>query len=202
MDLTEIFADWKRSLRRLLDVYDAHRGPLHIFYPTLFVFFVFLNIACYWWAMLTAFPFLINAYYFKTQFPVGILGALFDSLSFFVTIYIVRRALEARSNTEYAAHLSIDLVIAILATIWVVYVFTVSGWIVKWFEATPDNLAGRALRYEQMVIDAAANPADNLRNIYFGLVMGVSAMIPTTVHFGMFILSVWKHLSRKRPLPE
>ena len=200
--MTEIFSDWKTSLRRLLGVYEARRGPLYIFFPTLFVFFVFVNIACYWWAMLTAFPFMINAYYFKTQFPVGILGALFDSLSFFVTIYIIRRALDARSNTEYIAHLSIDLVIAILATIWVVYVFTVSGWIVKWFEATPDDLALRAERYEQMVIDAAANPTENLRNIYFGLVMGVSAMIPTTIHFGMFFQSVWKHLSRNRPLAE
>ncbi len=200
--MTEVFLDWKRSLRQLLEIYETHRGPLYIFYPALFIFFVFLNIACYWWAMFTAFPDMINTYYFKTQFPVGILGALFDSLSFFVTIYIIRRALEARSHSEYVAHLSIDLFIAILATIWVVYVFTISGWLVKLFEASPTDLAERARRYERMVVDAAANPTENLRNIYFGLVMGVSAMIPTTLHFGMFAHSVWKHRARKRVVPE
>ena len=187
-----IIISWKATLSRLLLFYDTHRGPLIIFFPLLFIFFVVVNILFYWWAMFTAFPFLINSYYFKVQFPVGFLGALFDSLSFFVTIFIIRRALRTRKSGEYIGHLSIDLVIAILATIWVVYVFSVSGWLIRWFEATPSDLTTRTDRYEQMVVDAVANPTGNLRNIYFGLIMGISAMIPTCIHITMFVQATWR----------
>lgn len=181
---------WKDSLRGLLDLYEARRGSLLIFFPLLFIFFVIVNILCYWWAMVTAFPWLLNWYYFKIQFPVGILGALFDSLSFFVTVYIIRRALRTRNALEYVGHLSIDLVIAILATFWVVYVFSISGWIISLFEVVPKDLAARNDRYEQMLVNAAANPTGNLRNIYFGLIMGVSAIMPTCIHIYMFIRAI------------
>ncbi len=186
---------WKDSLSRLLYFYETHRGPLYIFFPLLFIFFVSINILFYWWAMFTAFPFLINEYYFKVQFPVGFLGALFDSLSFFVTIFIIRHALRAKSSWEYIGHLSIDLIIAILATMWVVYVFSISGWLVQWFEAAPSNLEVRTDRYEQMVVDAVANPTANKRNIYFGLIMGISAMIPTCIHGGMFLQAIWRRFN-------
>ena len=186
---------WKTSLRGLLTFYETKRGPLLTFFPLLFLFFVVVNILFYWWAMATAFPFLLNRHYFIVQFPVGFLGALFDSLSFFVTIFIIRRALHTRSAWEYVAHLSIDLVIAILATFWVVYVFSISGWIVSLIEVAPQNLAARNDRYEQMVIDAVAEPTANLRNIYFGLVMGISAMIPTCIHVYMFLQASWRWLA-------
>ena len=190
--MEEIIEVWKTSLRRLLDFYEARRGPLVIFFPLLFIFFVFVNILFYWWAMITAFPFLINSYYFKVQFPVGVLGALFDSLSFFVTILIIRRALRSEKSWEYIGHLSIDFVIALLATAWVVYVFSVSGWLIHWFDARPSDLSARTDRYEQMVVDAVVNPTDNLRNIYFGLIMGISAMIPTSIHATMFVRATWR----------
>ena len=193
--MTEIVAMWRASLTRFLAYYDANRGPIIIFYPMLFVFFVVVNIACYWWAMITAFPDLINAHYFKIQFPVGILGALFDSLSFFVTVCIVRRAVRTEGVGDYVAHLSIDLIIAVLATFWVVYVFIASGWIVTWFEAAPESMAVRAGRYEEKVVAALASPADNMRNIYFGLVMGVSAMLPTCFHISLFLQACWRRLS-------
>ena len=95
---------WKNSLRNLVDFYEAKRGSIYIFYPMLFLFFVLINIACYWWALFTAFPELTRGipgqHYFKVQFPVGFLGALFDSLSFFVTVLIIRHALGARKNLE------------------------------------------------------------------------------------------------------
>lgn len=189
--MDSIIATWKTSLGRLLHFYDTRRGPLYTFFPILFIVFVVINIACYWWAMATAFPELTRGaagvYYFKIQFPVGILGALFDSLSFFVTIYIIRRALYSRKNWDYVAHLSIDLVIAILATFWVVYVFSLSGWLINLLENTPQDLVARTDRYEQMLTDAVASPTANLRNIYFGLIMGVSAMIPTCTHVLMFL---------------
>ena len=63
------------------------------------------------------------SHYIKLQIPVGLLGALFDSLSFFVTIWIIRRALASTKSIEYMFHLSLDFIIAILATLWVLFVF-------------------------------------------------------------------------------
>jgi len=186
---------WRDSLKTLLHLYETKRGPLYIFFPLLFLFFIFVNVVCYWWAMYTAFPWLTyggaGIYYTKVQYPVGFLGALFDSLSFFVTILIIRRAIRSQSTAEYVGHLSIDFVIAVLATFWVLFVFTISGWIINYIDATPQSLAGRSARYEQMAVDALANPTDNLRNIYFGLIMGVSAMIPTCVHISLFLRALF-----------
>ncbi|WP_133111849.1 hypothetical protein [Candidatus Scalindua japonica] len=141
--------------------------------------------------MYTAFPELTHgyagAYYYKVQFPVGILGALFDSLSFFVTVFIVRHAISSKKDIQYIAHLSLDLIIAIMATFWVVYVFSFSGWLVNLISATPQVLAERNAEYQGLLSDAFTNPTANLRNIYFGLVMGISAMIPTCVHIFMFL---------------
>ena len=141
--------------------------------------------------MYTAFPELTRGsagvYYYKVQFPVGILGALFDSLSFFVTIFIIRHALCSKKDIQYVAHLSLDLIIAILATFWVVFVFSFSGWLVNLVSLTPQVLADRNAEYQGLLLDAIAKPTDNLRNIYFGLVMGISAMIPTCIHIFMFL---------------
>ena len=194
-----VFETWKVSLGRLLDYYDTHRGSLLTFFPKLFLFFVMVNIVFYWWAMFTAFPELTvgraGVHYFRVQFPVGFLGALFDSLSFFVTIFIIRRAVRTRSSLEYVSHLSVDLIIAILATFWVVFVFSVSGWIISLVEAAPQSLAARNDRYEQMVVDAVARPTHNLRNIYFGLIMGISALIPTLTHVFMFLRASFRSVS-------
>ena len=136
--INQIISYWRKDLQRVLFFYESKRSHGDSFFLYLFIFFVFLNIACYWFAMVTAFPSLVFGktfgYYFKVQFPVGILGALFDSLSFFVTIFIVRRALLTVSTKIYIAHLSIDLVIAVLATFWVILVFIVSGWTVSFIE--------------------------------------------------------------------
>jgi hypothetical protein len=92
-----VVEEWRFSLRRLYEWYERRRPSPYVFYPTLFLFFILLNDASYWLAMITAFPELLvgrfGAYYFKIQFPVATLGALFDSLSFFVTLYIIRKAL-------------------------------------------------------------------------------------------------------------
>ena len=187
---------WKNYLRRLLDYYEAKRGSLYTFYPMLFLFFVLINIACYWWAMFTAFPELTRGidghHYFKVQFPVGIMGAFFDSLSFFITIFIIRRALSAQKNLEYVSHLSLDLIIALLATLWVLYVFSFAGWLVHLFESVRQDLSGRNEDYRRMLKDALANPFANKRNIYFGLILGVSAMLPTCCHMFMFLMSFFR----------
>lgn len=142
--------------------------------------------------MVTAYPELMQgeagSYYFKVQFPVGVLGALFDSLSFFITIVIIRRALLSRNNTEYVAHLSLDFVIAVIATFWILFVFSFSGWIIiNFFESANRALSSRNAVYERMLVAAVSDPTENLRNIYFGLLMGISAMIPTTIHVVLFM---------------
>ena len=133
-----ILALWQDSLRRLLVFYETKRGSLLTFFPKLFLFFIFLNISCYWLAMFTAFPDLIfgdaGSHYFMVQFPVGFLGALFDSMSFFITLFIIRSALQTQNLLKYISHLSLDFVIAVLATLWVVFVFSVSGWIITLYE--------------------------------------------------------------------
>lgn len=197
--MDSIITIWKDSLNRLIVFYEAKRGSIFVFYPLLFLLFVLVNIGCYWWAMFTAFPELTHgsagSHYFKIQFPVGFLGALFDSLSFFVTIFIIRHALRTEKGIQYVAHLSLDLVIAILATFWVLFVFSFSGWLINLMDATPlmdakpEALAERNAEYQRLLLDAVARPTDNLRNIYFGLVMGISAMIPTCVHICMFLRS-------------
>ncbi len=199
---------WKNSLSILLDYYEAKRGSLYTFYPMLFLFFILINIACYWWAMFTAFPDLTHGnagrHYFKVQFPVGFLGALFDSLSFFVTIFIIRHAIHAKKNVQYIAHLSLDLVIAILATFWVIFVFSFSGWIVQFWEPTPQasqvyqDIASRNEEYTGMLVDALERPTDNKRNIYFGMIMGVSAILPTCCHIFMFFKSFFQTNFRKK----
>ena len=194
---------WKNSLRILLDYYEAKRGSLYVFYPMLFLFFVLINIMCYWWAMFTAFPELTRGidgnHYFKVQFPVGFLGALFDSLSFFITLFIIRRALTAEKDLEYVSHLSLDLLIALLATFWVLYVFSFAGWLVHLFESVRQDLSGRNEDYRRMLKDALSNPFANKRNIYFGLILGASAMLPTCGHIFLFLISFVRTIFKKRP---
>ena len=208
--INQIISYWRKDLNRALLFYESKRSQGDSFFLYLFIFFVFLNITCYWFAMVTAFPSLVFGktfgYYFKVQFPVGILGALFDSLSFFVTIFIIRRALLTMSTKIYIAHLSIDLVIAVLATFWVILVFIISGWTVSFIETlgqpeeliqTYDhetNINKRTSKYATTVNDALKSPSDNIQNIYFGLIMGISAMLPTMIHFMMFLKSFFYNM--------
>lgn len=200
--MNSVFIIWRDTLRRVLGFYESKRGPLKTFLPRLFIFFVLVNIICYWWAVFTVYSGLIAengiGHYLKVQFPVGILGALFDSLSFFVTIIIIRRALRTQNNLEYIAHLFLDLMIAILATFWVLFVFFFSGWLIHILESTPQTFVARQEVYEEMVKEAVANPVDNWRNIYFGIIMGISTMLPTSVHVFLFIRSGFRSVFRQR----
>ena len=51
-------------------------------------------------------------------------------------------SLESENNKIYIAHLSIDLLIAVLETFWVIFVFIVSGWTISFIE----TLKNRGLR--------------------------------------------------------
>ena len=197
-----VIALWKQSLAQLLDLYDRRRGELTLFIPKLFAFFVVVNIGCYWLALVTAHPEELfgneTLEYVLMQFPVGILGAIFDTASFFITVLIARRALKTTSTASFIAHLSVDVVIAIIATWWVLFVFSVSGWVVSLVQHSPETLAHKASVYENRILEAVQNPTDsrNLRNIYFGVVMGISAMLPTVTH-GLLSLRAIAKYARK-----
>jgi len=178
----------RHRLAELLDALQERRRQTRYFYAKLFLFFVALNATCYWVAMLTAFPEVTfgprRVHYFWVQFPVGILGAVFDSLSLIVTVFMVRRALASTSNTSYVAHLSADIGIAVLATFWVLFVFSASGWMISLFGPQPESLLARNAAYQDRLGQALQDPMgqEELRNIYFGIIMGLSAAIPTLIH--------------------
>ena len=197
-----VMALWKRSLARLLSYYEAKRGPIITFFPKLFLFFTVLNIGCYWLALLTAYPEEAfgdeRVHYLLLQFPVGILGALFDSLSFFITVWIAKRALKTTSLGSYIAHLSVDIVIAIVATWWVLFVFSFSGWLISLVQHSPESLVGRADKYEARIVAAVTNPTDrsSIKNIYFGIVVGISAMLPTFTHLFLSLQAIGIYLRK------
>ena len=178
--MNEVIATWRDSLHQVLDLYERKRGSLLVFFPLLFLFFVLLNVACYWWAIYTAFPHYMQtheaSHYLKLQIPVGFLGALFDSLSFFVTLWIIRRALASVRTAEYVMHLSLDLVVGVLATLWVLFVFSFGGWLISLWENVPEELLERGNKYTNRAVQAIQDPTgrENAKNIYFGLIMGVS----------------------------
>ena len=172
------FGLWRQRLSALLDELQERKRRTRYFTAKLFLFFIGLNVACYWIAMLTAFPEVAfgprRGHYFWVQFPVGILGAVFDSLSLIVTVFMVRRALASTSNSSYVSHLSVDIGIAVLATFWVLFVFSASGWMISLLGAQPESLLARNAAYQDRLVQALQDPTgqEELRNIYFGILMG------------------------------
>ena len=73
---------------------------------------------------------------------------MFDSVSLLVTLYIVRLALSSTSNLSYLGYLNVDLVIAVLATFWVLFAFMVSGWVVSLVLAIPETFEARTVLFE------------------------------------------------------
>lgn len=96
---------------------------------------------------------------------------------FYYHIYYSPRS-KCQKNLEYVSHLSLDFVIALLATFWMLYVFSFAGWLIHLFESVRQDLSGRNEDYRRMLNDALRTPFANKRNIYFGLILGVSAMLP------------------------
>ena len=183
-----VFEYWRISLFNILTWFEGLRNSTRNFYLKTFAVFVVMNLACYWWALLTAYPkhvFGVKAdEYFLMGFPVALFGAAFDCISLLVTIFIIKRALLSEYNSSYIFYLSIDILIAIMASFWVLFVFAISGWVVSYILANPETIGSRIWLYEGRVESAIFNPLnpDNLRNIYFGIVMGASALLPTLLH--------------------
>lgn len=190
-NISVIFSHWRAALLRFQQLFYRLRKTTPYFLPKVFLAFVAVNLLCYWWALLTTYPGLLlgdkTKEYVLMGFPVAALGASFDILSLFITLLLIRRALSAKSNLSYVGFLSVDLFIAVLATFWVLFAFMVSGWIVSFVLQVPETLSERTNLYRWRLADALKNPfdPDNLRNIYFGVVMGASALAPTLFHLAM-----------------
>lgn len=187
-NLSIAFIHWRSSLSLFHDWFEGLRTSTGNFHLKTVVFFVVLNLGCYWWALLTTYPQLLAGpkaeEYVLMGFPVAVLGALFDSLSLVATLYMIKRALSSTSNMSFLIYLSIDLGIAVLATFWVLFAFMVSGWVVSFMLAIPETFVARTVLYQGRLWSILNDPfnADNLRNIYFGVIMGASALLPTLFH--------------------
>ena len=151
-DIPSVMYLWRRGLESLVLLYEIYRPRTFFFTVRVFSFFVVLNICCYWLAITTAFPFLLVSYkaeeYFWLQIPVGFLGASFDTASLFLTLWIARNALKSKRTWQFILHLSLDLLIAFLATMWVVLVFIVSGWVMSYLLGHPEQLSDRSFVYQ------------------------------------------------------
>lgn len=204
------FDMWREDLGQILKKFQAWRLNTKFYFLKVFIFFVFINDIAYWFAIATAYPEIFSGneleHYIKVQIPVSLLGALFDSLSLYITLFVVRRALLSRSNISYISHLSIDVLIAIAATFWVLFVFSISGWIVSFIPNVSkeviksESLVERKEVYADRAVAAINNPTgeEEMKNIYFGIVMGFSAIIPTLVHLFCSIFSLRFFLHREK----
>ncbi len=194
---------WKKYLINALKLFLEISLNTNYFKLKIVLFFIAINILFYWVAMIAAFPELIfgnnSLEYFLLQFPVGILGGFFDSLSLIITIYMIKRAIISYSSFMYLAHLSVDLLIAAIATMWVLFVFIFSGWLTSFLILNPENLVLRKDTYEERVLSAINNPTgkSEIKNIFFGIVMGLSAMLPTLFHLYLFLKSIKTFLKIK-----
>ena len=76
-----VFEYWRNSLQHILRLFEDLRDRNRNFYWKIFAVFVVLNLGCYWWALLTAYPgnvFGRKAHeYVLMGFPVALLGAVF-----------------------------------------------------------------------------------------------------------------------------
>ena len=193
-----IFRHWRNSLEYFIDHFHDYRQKIRFFYPKLFLLFILINLTCYWLALLIAFPGHImsekSIEYTLMGFPVAFLGGVFDILSLFVTLYIIHRALESNDNLSYISYLSVDIFIAVLATFWLLFVFMVSGWIVSMVLSIPETLEARHMLYQDRVAEALTNPTSrsSLKNIFFGVIMGGSALLPTMLHIVMAVMAMMR----------
>ena len=97
------------------------------------------------------------------------------------------------------------MLIAIVATFWVLFVFSISGWLVSFIPikseiAKHESLEDRNKAYADRAFAAIKNPTgkEEMRNIYFGIIMGFSAMIPTCVHIFSALFSLRFFLGLKK----
>jgi len=74
----------------------------------------------------------------------------------------------------------------------VLFVFTFGGWLISLWEQVPEQISERSVKYTNRAVQAIQDPTgrENAKNIYFGLIMGVSAALPTCFHFFLFFSAI------------
>lgn len=194
---------WKQHLQQFLNWYESAQQHSKFFVVKVFFLFFLLNFACFWIALSTAYPQYLTGVkameYKLMSIPVGIMGSLFDTLSLYITIWMIKRALNAKNIAVYFSYLSVDFFIAIVASFWVLFAFIASGWVVNLILENPETFNQRTALYESRVDKMMTNPLapGNLKNMYFGFLMGASAFIPTLVHIWMAFISMISYLLKK-----
>ena len=200
------FNIWRKDLSLFFERFQPWRTNTRFYFSKIFIFFGIINDIAFWFAIVTAYPEIITSetellHYTKVQIPV----ALFDSLSLYITLVVVRHAILSLSNMVYIFHLSIDMLIAIVATFWVLFVFSISGWLVSFIPIKSEierheSLEYRNKAYADRAVATIKNPTgkEEMRNIYFGMIMGFSAIIPTCVHIFCALFSLRFFLGLKK----
>jgi len=124
---------WQAELSNILSIYLSYKKHTRLFFLQILIFFFLVNALCYWLAVYLAFPELLQdlTRTFKIQLIVALMGGLFDSLSFFITIWLIRKASRAFNTLKFFGILSVDLIVAALATAWVLLVVLVATWLVN-----------------------------------------------------------------------
>jgi hypothetical protein len=63
---------------------------------------------------------------------------------------------------------------------------------------SPESLVESTVKYESRLTDAVKDPLgrQNIKNIYFGAIMGFSAMLPTFIHLFLSARSIWMYLHK------
>ncbi|MBT3929416.1 MAG: hypothetical protein HOL07_00035 [Rhodospirillaceae bacterium] len=136
-----VIGEWQSRLRHLIGIYQDYRGRTRRFWRYLFIAFFLLNCISYQFAIMTAFP--DRAFgvdwlrYVLIMFPVALFGALFDCVSFVLTVAIMRHAIRIKAKLVYLGHVVADIIIATLATGWVLIVFSVSTVLVDFIIGPP-----------------------------------------------------------------
>ncbi len=201
---------WRRKLIGTLNYYDATIHPRFPSPIALMLGFSVLNIVLYWIAMLSVFPELVFGptflHYFKTQFPVGILAAVFDTLSFTISLRLVRSATSHPSRTAFVKHLVLSLVnsisVAVLAGMWMVFVFSTSSVLVHRFDqwagwedsvstgTTRTILERKTQMYKDMLKNAVVEPRANWRNISFCSIMSLNDFLPSVIQSILGIMAL------------
>lgn len=201
-DQASLFDIWRGSLRRVHGWVDHVREDRH-FLVKAFVLFFFINLICFYWALLTAYPERLHGMkaveYTMTGVPVSLLGAVFDVVTLGIIIWAVNRALATRSNAMFLAYLSVDFIIAIVATFWVLFAFYVSGWLVAQVLPINDSFAQRTELYQERVAGLFLHPlaAESLKNVYFGLILSGSSMLPSLAHVAIAVVALAKVAHRR-----
>lgn len=195
-----MISHWKNNLDRLYCLFNKKRNNTSYFVSKLYLVFFFLNFVCFWLALSTAFPQYLSGdkatEYMLMSFPVGIMGATFDTISMFITLWLIKCALRTFSTFNFLAYIIIDFIIAFFATFWILFAFIASGWIVNLIIDNPETFNQRSALYEGRIEQIFEHPLyiSSLKNIYFGLLMGASAFIPTLIHIYMAGYSSYKYL--------